>query len=515
MHITEFEAQNFKRLRAVRIRVNGRWVPITGKNGQGKTSVMDGIWATLGGGKALPDEPVRHGEPEGYTRVTFDDGSIVTRYYDAGGDTRMTFESKEGAVFPRAQTALDSRQSPICWDPLAFARMGESGAEGRRRQAEMLRGIVPLDVDIGTLDGLNLRDFEKRADANREADRLRAQAASIVWPADTPAAAPDIGALMTQLTEASERNIAIERRNNERARTRERITELQLEPRAIQAGLDEQLNRIDALARVAVEQTEAEIRRHDDDIGRLEAEIARLRGLNTALQGEVLRGVAERAEQQRVAARANAQGELDEAEAQIARLEAELDAGADEAAETEMVDTRELGARIGRAQQISAHVADRQRHATLIAEAEDFERQAGGFTEAIAARNQAKAAALARAKMPVEGLSYDAAQVFYRDVPFAQASASEKLRVSVAIARALNPKIRVLLLRDGVYLDEDGLKILEAEAGDFQVWIETIAAAEGGFEIVDGAVHGAPAFESTVAPRRRRQKADPGQGGLL
>jgi recombinational DNA repair ATPase RecF len=47
MQIIELRAENFKRITAVRIRPDGKVVNISGRNGQGKSSVMDSIWATI------------------------------------------------------------------------------------------------------------------------------------------------------------------------------------------------------------------------------------------------------------------------------------------------------------------------------------------------------------------------------------------------------------------------------------------------------------------------------------
>jgi len=44
MKIISLVAENVKKLVAVEIKPDGNLVEITGKNGQGKTSVLDSIW---------------------------------------------------------------------------------------------------------------------------------------------------------------------------------------------------------------------------------------------------------------------------------------------------------------------------------------------------------------------------------------------------------------------------------------------------------------------------------------
>jgi len=87
-----------------------------------------------------------------------------------------------------------------------------------------------------------------------------------------------------------------------------------------------------------------------------------------------------------------------------------------------------------------------------------------------------KAKAIAKAKYPIEGLEAHDDGVRLGGVPFGRASQAERLRACVAIGMALNPELRVLLIRDGCRLDENGVKLLAqmAEEADAQVWLERV-----------------------------------------
>lgn len=61
MKIISLESENIKRLKAVRIKPDGLLVQITGKNGAGKTSVLDSIMMALAGGSTIPEKPIRDG----------------------------------------------------------------------------------------------------------------------------------------------------------------------------------------------------------------------------------------------------------------------------------------------------------------------------------------------------------------------------------------------------------------------------------------------------------------------
>ena len=84
--------------------------------------------------------------------------------------------------------------------------------------------------------------------------------------------------------------------------------------------------------------------------------------------------------------------------------------------------------------------------------------------------------------------------VFVGDVPFDQLSDAQRLRVSIAVAGSMNPKLRIVRVRDGSLLDNEAMAELKtyAEANDLQVWIERVSDGEGtGVVIEDGRVRGA------------------------
>ena len=87
-----------------------------------------------------------------------------------------------------------------------------------------------------------------------------------------------------------------------------------------------------------------------------------------------------------------------------------------------------------------------------------------------------KADAIKKASMPVPGLSFDESGVLYNGTKLKGCSDGEQLRVSVAMAMALNPELRVIRITDGSLLDSSNMKIIEemAAENDFQVWVEKV-----------------------------------------
>jgi DNA repair exonuclease SbcCD ATPase subunit len=161
------------------------------------------------------------------------------------------------------------------------------------------------------------------------------------------------------------------------------------------------------------------------------------------------------------------------------------------------VDTSAIAEELGAGERNRHTVAlfeERDRH---LKEAEEAEAASQKFTATIAELDEAKRAAIENADMPVDGLSFGDDEVLLNGLPFSQAGTAEKLRASIGIGMALNPKLKVMLVDEGSELDKASLQLVAklAAAKDYQVWIARVAegeAAKTGFEIVDGAVAGAP-----------------------
>jgi len=407
MKILKLTAENIKRLIAVEITPDGNLVQITGKNGAGKTSVLDAIWWALAGTKHIQAQPIRKGENK--ARVRLDLGEIVVeRKFTEAGST-LTVESIKGARFSSPQTLLDKLLGELSFDPLAFSRMET------REQFDELRRISKLDVDIDELDALNKGDYAKRTDLNRDSKAKRAQIDGMIIPANTPDELVDESVLVDELQKAGEYNAQIEQRKA----NRERII--------------------------------------------LEA-----------------KGQREQAEKLMVEAKAliKAADEYDEKLKSAPEL-------------PPPVDTVLLRQNIEKAAIINRSVAALKQKRMLISQVEELENKSTSITEQMCAREQAKADAITRASMPIPDIGFGDGQVIYKNIPFDQASDAEKLRVSLAIAIAANPELRVIRIRDGSLLDDDGLAAIAkmADELDYQVWIERVdGSGKVGVVIEDGMV---------------------------
>lgn len=113
-----------------------------------------------------------------------------------------------------------------------------------------------------------------------------------------------------------------------------------------------------------------------------------------------------------------------------------------------------------------------------------------GFTAQIEEIDNRKATALAEADMPIAGLSFDDDGVTFNGHPLADCCDAEKREVSIAIGRALNPELRIMMIRDGALLDDETLADITRAAGEdgFQLWIEDVGNDRASVLMEDGFV---------------------------
>lgn len=189
-HIVSLEAENFKRIKAIRITPRGDVIRLVGANGAGKSSVLDAIAAALGGGRAIPEMPVRKGATKAHVVVELDD-LIVERHFGGKSGSTLIVKTKDGAPVRSPQALLDSLLGDLTFDPLAFSRMEP------KQQAETLRKLV--GIDHAKLDAARRMVYDERTIVGRERDRLKARIGPELPEQDLPETPVDVSALTSEV----------------------------------------------------------------------------------------------------------------------------------------------------------------------------------------------------------------------------------------------------------------------------------------------------------------------------
>jgi hypothetical protein len=168
---------------------------------------------------------------------------------------------------------------------------------------------------------------------------------------------------------------------------------------------------------------------------------------------------------------------LQDAEERLRRINEQQKAAEARVAGLQDVDVEPLRQQIRGAEATNRQVRENHQRQAAAAEHAVAERQSAELTEQIEVVDQQKASAIAAAPMPVPGLGFGAdGVVTLNGLPLEQASAAERLRVSVAIGLAMNPRLRVLLIRDASLLDRESMRLVAdmARASGAQLWLERV-----------------------------------------
>jgi len=210
-----------------------------------------------------------------------------------------------------------------------------------------------------------------------------------------------------------------------------------------------------------------ELRRRAIAAARLEAKAARSRAEDARLRMEKARQFLQEAENKHAAA---------ETTSRTAEAEA-LAAG-------EEPDTATVTARIAAASEINDRVRRARARRELVARVANALDHVARFNAELAAVDAQRRAMIAAARWPVPGLGIEDGSVTWSGMPLAQASSAEQLRVSCAVGFALNPRAKVLLVREGSLLDVESMRLVGelAREHDGQVWVERVA--EGDLAVV-------------------------------
>ena len=177
------------------------------------------------------------------------------------------------------------------------------------------------------------------------------------------------------------------------------------------------------------------------------------------------------------------QESIDCTESQIKEWQATRDKESAEVAKLTPENTEEIRQKIESAEQHNAKVRQSEDRNRIASELKTKQAESKRLAEAIAELDREKQKMLSDVAWPVKGLGFtDDGTVTYNGLPLSQSSSAEQLRVSLAMGMAANPKLRVLIIRDGSLIDDQTMDVIRemvAEA-DYQVWIEKVSGTGEG-----------------------------------
>lgn len=283
------------------------------------------------------------------------------------------------------------------------------------KQTELIQQLVPLDIDLHDWQMQRYQIEESTKTSRAEVTRQTKALEVIPYHPDAPPTKVDSAAIIEQMNQQQRQrqHIAEQERQFNTAKSARDHTRIRIED--AEAKIAELQKTLETYQRTATEQ--------DDLLKRLETELEEMRSAGpddaalVSLQNELLTAEATNEKVRQNDQYESAQGDLAQAKQSLTAAE-----------------------------------------------------------EKLQAHDKVKADALAAAKLPVDGLSFDDKQVFYQGRSLEDCSTAEQITVSVGIGMALNPKLRLLLIRQGSLLDIQHQQLIAqlAEEHGFKVLMETV-----------------------------------------
>lgn len=198
--IVELRIESFKGVRAVELRPNGASViPVEGRNGAGKSSVLDAVWAVLAKG-AAPDEPIRKGHKKATIEIDFGDFKAVQTFTPSGGTIKVTRADGQNVDSPKE--FLSSMCGRLWNDPLAF------GALQPREQVDVLKRITGTAEACSAIERDKAAALAAKGDAQRDRKQAEAQLAAcpLVDGPDEEVSAADLVARLSAASKQRDEN---------------------------------------------------------------------------------------------------------------------------------------------------------------------------------------------------------------------------------------------------------------------------------------------------------------------
>lgn len=370
-------------------------------------------------------------------RIVCETDNLIVTRTFSSRGTQLLVQGRDGAQFRSPQKMLDE----LVGNGLSFDLHAFTRMDARKR-AETLKAIVGLDFDA--LEQKRAQAYDDRRDVGRELKAAQARMDGLPTAvALDPPGEVSVSELLVELDKAQKLN-------------------------------DENQGRRSELAR---EQREFEVIR--GNVARAEQRVADL-------------------EKQLAAAKREVTAELQSLRVQSERCKAIRE----DIEKLEDVDTQPIRDKIQNADAHNRAVEINRQAERARAEVKALQDEYDGYERAIEAVDEEKKRLLAQAKFPVAGLGFDNDGLVTMDgLPFDQCSQAQKIRVGAAMAMAMNPNLRVILITDASLLDDESKQLVNDMAREkgFQVWYEVVGnPADATLVLEDGAAVAREAQEVTA-----------------
>lgn len=275
--INSFEIENVKRVKAVALSPTAKGLTILGgKNGQGKTSVLDAIAWALGGNKFAPTTPYRDGSTiPPHLKIEMSNGIVVER---TGKNSSLKVIDTNGNK--GGQALLDKFVSQFALNLPKF--MNASGKE----KADTLLKIIGVGDKLYEIETKEESIYNQRHAIGQIADQKKKYAKEMTEYNNVPDEPVSASELIKQQQD-------ILARNGENQRLRNQISEMEIQANALQEDIQKKQRELTSLLAKLETAKKSGAELHDESTAELEKSIAEIDEINRKVRANLDKAKAE------------------------------------------------------------------------------------------------------------------------------------------------------------------------------------------------------------------------------
>lgn len=236
MKIKAIEIKNFKGISGLKEDVDGNIIYVKGRNGAGKSSVLEAIYAAISK-VHLPEKPIKEGEGKATIKITLGSKDVeleVSRAITPKGNVLTVKEN--GQKVGSARTVLDALLNSISIDPFKFMSLDE------KEQSELMCKACGIEFDFEEYQSKVEKEIDERKALKRKVSDLKSSIESIDVPEDIPSEDFDVVSLNKELSEAHKKNSELSEKLRKKEEAVKRIEELKEEFKELKAVAEEEFD---------------------------------------------------------------------------------------------------------------------------------------------------------------------------------------------------------------------------------------------------------------------------------
>lgn len=469
LHILKAEITNFKNIEHRVIDFGGQSVIISGKNGAGKSSLIQAIMSPLNA-KVIPPKAIKNGEDNASVQIEIG-GKLFGKHETYKLDLYFSEQHKSGRIkiydkngdeVKGGRELVKTIIGNISFDVFQFISKsktpdGKHSKAGVREQIEILKSFLSDSerVKLNDLDEEAKNIYDDRTFLNKEIDTLQAELRGCTYTQeeiDRYAKPTPVTPIQDKLAKIGEEMEKWSKVNNGVETRKEQLSKLN------HYALNEAKKLIDILTTQALFNVK-------DPLAQIFATELKL----------FINGLSDKYKK------------AEEQNAVYEKLQAEISQGEEWLKKNVKPTGDNLTTQLNDANTHNDHHNKIKAYSEKDEQLKSKQVKVKNITSRLEEIKSEKAEVFAKSSLPVKGLSFDEEQVLYNNLPFTeeQHPTSTIIGVGVKIAMAMNPNLKVIVIKDGSLLDPGTLKtILQmATKYNYQMLIEQVVPQEGEPEI--------------------------------